>query len=72
MKIDYFTAVQKLTLLDDVFMTAVFENDTELTEFVLKIILGREFRVKSVRVQDPITNLKGRSVRLDIFLRRPR
>lgn len=66
MKIDYFAAVQKLTLLDDVFMTAVFENDTELTEFVLKIILGREFRVKSVRVQDPLTNLKGRSVRLDI------
>lgn len=55
MKIDYFAAVQKLTLLDDVFMTAVFENDTELTEFVLKIILGREFRVKSVRVQDPLT-----------------
>lgn len=66
MKIDYFAAVQQLTLLDDVFMTAVFENDTELTEFVLKIILGREFRVKSVRVQDPLTNLKGRSVRLDI------
>ena len=66
MKINYVAEVQKLTLLDDVFMTAVFENDTELTEFVLKIILGREFKVTSVRVQDPLTNLKGRSVRLDI------
>lgn len=58
--------IKRMTLLDDVFMTVVFENDTELTEFVLKIILGRELKVTSVRVQNPLTNLKGRSVRLDI------
>ena len=59
--------IKRMTLLDDVFMTAVFKGNTELTAFVLKIILNREFRVKSVRVQNSLTNLKGRSVRLDIY-----
>ncbi len=66
MKIDYIAAVQRLTLLDDVFMTAVFENDTELTAFTLKIILNLDLTVTSVRVQDNLANLKGRGVRLDI------
>ncbi|MBQ7454774.1 MAG: PD-(D/E)XK nuclease family transposase [Selenomonadaceae bacterium] len=66
MKIDFFAEVQRLTLMDDVFMSAVFENDTELTAFVLKIILNLDLKVTSVRVQEPLTNLKGRGVRLDI------
>ena len=47
-------------------MSVVFENDTELTAFVLKIILNLDLTVTSVRVQEPLTNLKGRGVRLDI------
>ncbi|MBE8952616.1 MAG: PD-(D/E)XK nuclease family transposase [Quinella sp. 1Q7] len=47
-------------------MTAVFENDTELTAFTLKIILNLDLTVTSVRVQDNLANLKGRGVRLDI------
>ena len=66
MKIDYVAAVKRLTLMDDVFMSVVFENDTELTAFVLKIILNLDLTVTSVRVQEPLTNLKGRGVRLDI------
>ncbi|MBO4779374.1 MAG: PD-(D/E)XK nuclease family transposase [Selenomonadaceae bacterium] len=66
MAIDYFKAVQELNLLDDVLMTVVFKDDTELTEFVLKIILNLDLKVTSVKVQDTLKNLKGRSVRLDI------
>lgn len=66
MKPDFIAAVQRLTLLDDVFMSVIFENDTELTEFTLKIILGLDLKVTSVRVQDSLVNLKGRGVRLDI------
>ena len=66
MKINYSAVMQELTLMDDIFMSAIFENDTEITEFVLKIILNLDLKVTSVRVQEPITNLKGRSVRLDI------
>ena len=66
MKTNYIDEIPNLTLMDDVFMSVVFENDTELTEFVLKIILNIDLKVSSVRVQYPIQNLKGRSVRLDI------
>ncbi len=67
MTINYIEKVQELTLLDDVLMTAVFKDDTELTAFVLKIILNRDLKVISVKVQDTLKNLKGRSVRLDIY-----
>ena len=66
MKIDYIEAAKQLTLLDDIFMSIVFENDAELTEFTLKIILNLDLKVTSVRAQEPLTNLQGRSVRLDI------
>ena len=66
MKINYFEAVKRLTLLDDVFMTVVFQEEPELVEFSLKIILNLDLKVKSVRVQDTLVNLKGRGVRFDI------
>ena len=67
MAIDYIAEVGKLTLMDDVFMTAVFsEAPVEMTEFILKIILKRKLKVTSVKVQDTITNLHGHGVRLDI------
>ena len=66
MAINYFEAVQRLTLLDDVFMTVVFQEEPELVEFSLKIILNLDLKVKSVRTQDTLANLKGRGVRFDI------
>lgn len=66
MKDKYIEAAKQLTLLDDIFMSIVFENDTELTEFTLKIILNLDLKVTSVRAQEPLTNLQGRSVRLDV------
>lgn len=54
-------------LLDDDFMTKVFENET-CAEFLLKIILNRDdLIVKRSNSQYTIKNLQGRSVRLDIL-----
>ena len=54
-------------LLDDDFMSKVFE-DTACAEFLLQIILQRhDLKVQSVQGQYDIKNLQGRSVRLDIL-----
>ena len=54
-------------LLDDDFMSKVFE-DTECAEFLLQIILNRDdLKVKKSNSQYNIKNLQGRSVRLDIL-----
>lgn len=54
-------------LLDDDFMSKVFE-DTECAEFLLQIILNRDdLKVKRSNSQYSIKNLQGRSVRLDIL-----
>ena len=57
---------KQICLLDDEFMTRFFEDNIPVTEFVLKIILNLDLKVKSVETQKTIKNLRGRSVRLDI------
>lgn len=53
-------------LLDDDFMSKVFE-DKACTEFLLQIILQKhDLKVQSVQGQYDIKNLQGRSIRLDI------
>ena len=64
---EYFEAMRNATLLDDGFMSRVFEDDVEITEFVLKIILNKNLKVKSVKTQYSIKNLRGHDVRLDIY-----
>ena len=54
-------------LLDDDFMTKVFE-DENCAGFLLKIILNRDdLTVKRSNSQYIVKNLQGRSVRLDIL-----
>ena len=54
-------------LLDDDFMSKVFE-EKGCTEFLLQIILNRkDLHVQAVHGQHEIKNLQGRSVRLDIL-----
>ena len=56
-----------LRLLDDDFMTAVFQGDTACTELLLRIIMDKpRLKVSKVITQDTIKNLQGRSIRLDI------
>ena len=63
----YHEKIRALRLMDDVFMTVVFSGDKELTEFILQIILpGKIAGIRSVVTQDTLSNLHGRSVRLDI------
>lgn len=58
------------TLLDDDFMTIVFDRNVEATELVLNIILGRnDLKVMEAIAQreykNPVTG--GRSIKLDIY-----
>lgn len=59
--------IKKLRLIDDNFMTKVFE-DKECVEVLLKAILKKkDLKVSVVNVQYDIKNLQGRSVRLDVL-----
>lgn len=59
--------LRNFRLLDDDFMSKVFE-DTSCTELLLQIILKRDdLKVVSVHGQHDIKNLQGRSVRLDVI-----
>lgn len=59
--------IRNFRLMDDDFMSKVFEDKT-CAEFLLKIILDREdLCVKQVHGQHDLKNLQGRSVRLDIL-----
>lgn len=59
--------IEKFRLFDDDFMSKVFEDDIEATEFLLRTILQRDdLEVMESKGQVSIKNLLGRSVRLDI------
>lgn len=60
--------IKGFRLLDDDFMSRVFEDNIECTELLLHIIMNRDdIKVQEVHTQYSIKNLHGRSVRLDIF-----
>ena len=62
----YNERIQRFCLMDDVFMTAFFNDNKPCMEYVLRIIMGKPgLVVKSVQVQKELKNLHGRSVRLD-------
>ena len=53
--------------IDDDFMTVCLADNVEGVELILRILLGREdIKIKSVRTQEPMKNLQGRSAVLDI------
>lgn len=63
----YIEKIQELCLLDDDFMTVVFEKK-ELAEFLLRIILEMpDLTMVCSKTQHNLKNLYGRSVRLDIL-----
>lgn len=62
--------LEEFCLLDDFFMTIVFDRNISATEFVLNIILGRDdLEVIEVAAQREYKNPVpgGRSIRLDIY-----
>lgn len=59
--------IQNFRLMDDDFMSKVFE-DPSCAQLLLQIILERrDLRVQNVQSQYDLKNLQGRSVRLDIL-----
>ena len=60
--------LKSFRLLDDDFMTKCFEENIEATELVLRIVLNQsDINVVTVQTQYSMKNLKGRSLRLDIY-----
>lgn len=61
-------AIRELTLLDDAFMTKVFEDDIKQAQFLLRILFNDDtIKVKKVFTQKRIKNLQGRDLQLDIL-----
>ena len=66
-RIRYQEVIQSFTLLDDVFMTAVFQDSLPCVDLVLQIILDQpNLRAERVVTQDTVKNLRGHDVRLDV------
>lgn len=60
--------IKRFRFIDDTFFAVCFNNDTRLTEFVLRIILDKDdLHVTSVKTQFSIKNLSGHSTVLDAF-----
>ena len=54
--------LKSLRYMDDDFMTVCLADHVEGVELILRIILGRkDIKIISVRTQEPLKNLQGRS-----------
>lgn len=62
----YLEKIKRFCLMDDTFMSKVFE-DKKCAELLLKIILKKDLTVTEVISQCSVKNLQGRSARLDIY-----
>ncbi len=68
LKEDTRKSIAEFTMLDDVFMTKIFEDDLECTQFLLRIILNDDkIKVIKADTQKKIKNLQGRDLQLDIL-----
>jgi len=57
--------------MDDDFMTVCLEDNFEGVELILQIVLGKkDIQIKSVRTQEVLKNLQGRSATLDVHASR--
>ncbi|MBR0150608.1 MAG: hypothetical protein IJP89_04525 [Synergistaceae bacterium] len=65
-KVEYYDKIQRLRLIDDVFMSEAFK-DIPCVELMLKVILGRDdVHVLSVKTQKILQGW-GRTLRLDVW-----
>lgn len=65
-KYRYYDQIQRFRLIDDTFMSVVFQ-DVGCTQFLVRTILqDDDLTVTKVETQNSLKNLRGRSVRLDI------
>lgn len=67
LKAENLAKISKFVLMDDTYMTAFFNEQPVLTQFVLRIIMKMDgLVVKSARTQKPFKNIQERSVTLDV------
>ncbi len=60
--------IDEFRLMDDDFMSVVFDNNIEATQLVLDIILSdKKFTVKKVTSQQEYKSVEGRTIKLDIY-----
>lgn len=60
--------IRSMSLLEDNFMTKCFEDNYEAVELVLRIVLDKpDIKVEKVITQYNMKNIKGHSLRLDIY-----
>ena len=65
-KYRFYDQIQRFRLIDDTFMSVVFQ-DVGCTQFLVRTILqDDDLTVTKVETQNSLKNLRGRSVRLDI------
>ena len=65
---DYERRIEEFRLLDDTFLSTVFDNKPKLTERMLRIILDRDdIEVLEVKAQYNIPNLLDHEITLDIL-----
>lgn len=68
LKDDILNAIREFTLLDDTFVSKVFEDDPENVEFILRIFLDDDkIKVIKSETQKKIKNLQGHDLQLDIL-----
>lgn len=59
--------IEEFRYMDDDFMQVCLEDNYEGVELILQIVLGKpDIKVKSLRTQEPLKNLQGRSAILDV------
>lgn len=59
--------IKEFRLLDDDFMSKVFEDNIPATELLIHIIIGKsDLKVQTVQTQYVVKSLQGRSIRMDI------
>ncbi len=62
--------IAQFRMFDDIFMAAVFDNQLEETQVLIRTILGRDdITVTESKAEDSVPNPRGRGVRLDILAR---
>lgn len=62
--------IPEMRMIDDTFMSAVFDGQKEETALLLRIVLGKsDIEVMAVKAQVFFSNVYGREVRLDIVAR---
>ena len=59
--------IKQLRYIDDEFMTVCLKDNYEAVELILRIVLGKkDIKIKSLRTQEQLKNLQGRSAILDV------